>query len=125
MAYRVILDTSAVIELLNRNDQRVLDQIEKEGSEEVFISGITKFELEIGGDGDVRIGDIPCLPIGCEAFSLAAKIYSELCTKGKEPSLKDCFIAACAIIEDGVLITYDRDFEIFLEYGLNAKILKK
>jgi predicted nucleic acid-binding protein len=125
MAYKVILDTSAAIELLKRNDRKVIEQIEKEKPEEVLISGVTRFELEVGSGNEERIGDIPCVSLGCEAFALAGRIFSSLGSKGRTPSIKDCFIAACAIVEEGTLITYDRDFEVFKEYGLDARILKK
>lgn len=125
MAYKVILDTSAAIELLKRNDRKVIEEIEREKPEEVFISGITRFELEVGSRGDERLADIPCLSVGCEAFRLAGRMYAELAAKGKEPGIKDCFIAACAIAEEAVLVTYDKDFERFSAFGLNPRILKK
>jgi predicted nucleic acid-binding protein len=125
MAYKVILDTSAAIELLKRNNSSVIEAIEMEKPEEVLISGVTRFELEVGSEGDSRIADIPCISIRCEAFALAGRLYSELSAKGKMPGVKDCFIAACAITEEALLVSYDRDFGLFSEYGLNARILKK
>jgi len=121
----VILDTSAAIELLNRKDKQILHTIEKEKPTEIFICGVTRFELGVGSEDDAQILDIPCLSMNCEMFGFAAKMYSLLKQHGKMPGIKDCFIAACAITEDSLLLTYNKDFEVFKEFGLNAKVLKK
>lgn len=124
MAYTVMLDTSAVIELLKRKNEKVMEAIRNEEREEVVISAITKFELEVATDKDKdKLRTIPCTSAHCSALSLAAEIYADLSKKGKKPPLKDCLIAGCAIDSDAVLITCDKDFELFKGYGLKAKIV--
>lgn len=126
MAYTIILDTSAAINLLNQGDKRILSVIENEQATETVITGITRFELGVGikENADETIAKIPCISLDCEAYSNAAKMYRELAKKGKTPPLKDCFIAACAIRVGAVLITLDNDFEIFRDYGLDVRIIK-
>lgn len=126
MAHTVMLDTSAVIALLKKGDETVISAIKQEAPEEVIISAITRFELEVATTKDKdKIAALPCVSASCFALSLAARMYSELCKKGKEPQLKDCFIAGCAIDTEAVLITLDNDFKVFSEFGLKSKIIER
>lgn len=122
MAYTIVLDTSAVINLLKRKDKRIIEAIEKESVEEIVITGITRFELEVATKKDRElIAQIPCISCTCNAFSIAANMYSSLQKEGKKPQLKDCFIAACAIDVNGTLITCDKDFGLFEKHGLKQR----
>ena len=124
MAFTVMLDTSAAIDLLKKGDPAVIKAIDEETPQEVVISAVTRFELDVAAYRDRdQIAGIPCLSATCQAFSRAAEMFSGLRKKGKEPQLKDCFIAACAIDSDAILITRDRDFKEFQEYGLMVKIV--
>ncbi len=124
MARTIMLDTSAAIDILKHGDQIVLTAIKEEEAEEVVISAITRFELDVAAGNDrEKIAELPCISVTCSAMSFAAEMYSNLCKKGKEPQLKDCLIAGCAIDSDAMLITRDNDFKIFLDYGAKVRIV--
>ena len=122
----IMLDTSAVIELVKRNNPKILDALKSEMPTAIAISGITQFELEVGAKDEEdlkKIRSIPCISADCPAFSIAAHIYAELKSAGKTPQIKDCFIAAVAIYNDCLLMTFDRDFGAFEKFGLKTKLL--
>jgi len=124
MEYTIILDTSAAIELLEKNNEKVKQAITAQEHEEVVLSAISKFELEVAEEKkDSSLEQIPCISASCSALSLAAQMYSILKERGKMPPLKDCFIAACAIDANALLISCDKDFRLFEEFGLKIKIV--
>ncbi|PIZ95075.1 VapC toxin family PIN domain ribonuclease, partial [Candidatus Micrarchaeota archaeon CG_4_10_14_0_2_um_filter_49_7] len=42
---------------------------------------------------------------------------------GKKPSFQDCVIAMAAVMNDSLLLTFDKDFRQFEEFGLKMKLL--
>ena len=49
--------------------------------------------------------------------------FTELSRGGRTPKVKDLLIASSAISHDKLLITCDKDFEIFNKFGLKLKLL--
>ncbi len=126
MVAGILLDTSVAIELVKKNNQAVIDAVKSEAPSSVSISGVTRFELEVGAQNEDdlnKIRDIPCISVDCASFSTAACIYKKLMLVGKKPSFPDCIIAACAIFNDCMLLTMDKDFVLFEEFGLKMKLL--
>jgi len=118
-----ILDTSVVIELF-RGNRRVLEALPKDLI--YGISVITLFELYCGSlkeREEIFLEKIPKLNFDERSAKLAGKIYRELRKEGKVPKVKDLLISASAIAHDKLLITADRDFDVFRKFGLNLKII--
>lgn len=126
MENSIILDTSAVIDLFKNEKSKIIEEVRNNSPQEVLITSITKFELEVGAktnEDKEKIGEIPCISFDCQSSTLAAKMFFELEKEGKRPGLKDCLIAAVAINTKSILITKDKDFRIFEKYGIEIRIV--
>jgi len=118
-----ILDTSVIIEIF-RGNKDVIDKLSKDL--EYGISVITLFELYCGRlkeREEIFLEKVPKLSFDEKSAKLAGKIYKELKSKGKVPKVKDLLISASAIAHDLLLITIDRDFELFRKFGLKVQFL--
>ncbi len=120
-----ILDTSVIIEVFKGNSKVVKSL----PSEWVYgLSAITVFELYCGTlkeKEELMIEKLPKLHFDEKSAKIAGEIYRDLKKKGNLPPAKDLLIAANAIAHDKMLVTCDKDFELFTEYGLKVKIIKK
>ena len=117
------LDTSIVIELF-RGNKKVLEALPKDLI--CGISVITLFELYCGSlkeREEIFLEKIPKLNFDEKSAKLAGKIYRELRKEGRVPKVKDPLISSSAIAHDKLLITTDRDSEVFRRFGLNLKIV--
>ncbi len=65
------------------------------------------------------------LPFDDYSADIAAYIYKELSSRGLKPNIKDLFIASICIANNIPLITTDKDFKIFEEFGLKLEIIEK
>jgi len=126
MGISILLDTSAAIEYFENSNEKVASAIKSEDFFEVLICGMTKFGLAVGLDDEEdikRLDNIPCLGMDCSYFSKAAEVYKKLESVGKKPSFEDCVIAMAAVMNDSLLLTFDKDFRQFEEFGLKMKLL--
>ncbi|WP_457550819.1 type II toxin-antitoxin system VapC family toxin [Archaeoglobus sp.] len=121
-----VLDTSIIIAIA-RNNERVINYLlENHKNTTFYITAITRFELKCGKTKDIEdlyINMLKTLPFDDRSADVAAYIYREHSKDGRIPSIKDLFIASICIANNLTLITLDRDFEIFKEFGLNVEIL--
>ncbi len=90
------------------------------------ISVITLFELYCGSlkeREEIFLEKVPKLNFDEKSAKLAGKIYRELRRDGRVPKVKDLLISSSAIAHNKLLITTDKDFEVFRKFGLNLKII--
>ena len=90
------------------------------------ISTITLFELHCGQLKRGRSScwrKLPKLPFDERCARTAGRIFRGLRRQGKIPPAKDLLIAATVVAHDKVLITLDRDFLLFKDYGLKVELL--
>ena len=121
-----ILDTSVIIAIARNNEKVINYLLENHKNTTFHITAITRFELKCGRTKDIEdlyINMLKTLPFDDRATDVAAYIYRELSKRGKIPSVKDLFIASICIANNLTLITLDKDFEIFKEFGLNVETL--
>ncbi|AEC51895.1 nucleic acid-binding protein [Pyrococcus sp. NA2] len=119
-----LLDTSVIVEIFGGN-KKVIESLSP--NETYAIPTIVLFELYCGNLKErevLMLEMIPKVEFNEEAAKIAGWMFQDLKEKGKLPPLKDLLIAATAIAHDMTLITCDRDFEMFKEYGLKVKILE-
>jgi len=118
-----ILDTSIIIDLF-KGDRDLLEKLPKN-----FIYGIsvvTLFELHCGNlkeREELFLEKMPKISLEESSARLAGKIFRSLRKEGKIPKVKDLLIASSAIANDLVVVTRDRDFEIFKSFGLKVEVL--
>ena len=121
-----ILDTSVIIEVFKGNE-KVLNTLLRENLV-LGIATITLFELYCGSLKErekLMLEKLPKLEFDEKSAKIAGEIYRDLRRKGKLPPAKDLLIAANAVANDKILITCDKDFYIFKEYGLKIRLLVK
>ncbi len=118
-----ILDTSVIIDLF-RGDKELLGKLPKDL---VYgVSVITIFELHCGSlkeKEEIFLEKMPKLAYDDVAAKLAGKIFRSLKKDGKVPKVKDLLIASSAIANDLIVVTRDKDFEIFSNFGLRVKLV--
>ena len=121
----ILLDTSVVIELLERRSgaPAVLAHLERFGEAEIHLSAITMFEVEVGlfdGSPNIRARRARWRRIvGLSTYELvtdgiayeAARIVRTTAKRGHQLGAMDALIAATAMEFDLTLATRDRDFE--------------
>ncbi len=118
-----VLGTSVIIDLF-KGDRELLEKLSRDL---VYgISVVTLFELYCGSlkeKEEIFLEKLPKLPYDEVAAKLAGKIFRSLRKNGKVPKVKDLLIASSAIANDLVIVTRDRDFEIFENFGLKVKFV--
>ena len=119
-----VLDSSVIIEIF-RGNREVLDELERRKL--VYgISTVTLFELHCGQlkeKEELMLEKLPKLPFDERSARTAGRIYRDLKRRGKIPPAKDLLIAATVMAHDKVLMTLDRDFLLFRDYGLKVELL--
>jgi tRNA(fMet)-specific endonuclease VapC len=121
----VILDTSVIIEIFGGNEQ-VYNYLSRYKDEVFGITAITEFELncvELKEKEVIVLDSLPTREFDKEAGRIGGHIFRVLKKAGKMPKLKDLLIAATCIADNKRLITTDRDFELFHEYGLAVELI--
>lgn len=121
-----IIDTSVIIEIFGGN-KIILNKLR---SKELIygITTITLFELHCGTlreKEELMIEKLPKIEFEEKSARIGGDIYRDLKTKGSVPPAKDLLIAATAIANNKSVLTCDRDFEVFSQYGLKSETLKK
>ena len=120
----IILDTSAVIEIL-KSTEKASKMTEEFFNEDIGISTFTIYELLWARMHDLDIVEriakrFKVFDFGKEQSIASAKIRSELSRKGSPINEVDIFIASTTMAEKAVLVTCDKDFEKIT--GLNVRI---
>ena len=135
---RYLLDTNMVTAILKENP-KVTNQLESlnRQNEEVFISGITYYEIERGllavkavkklSDFEKFLKKYQVLLLDDMAiFQKASEIYADLKQRGLPIQDADIFIAATAIIHNLIVVSHDSDLlrikELKLEDWLQEKL---
>ncbi len=121
-----LLDTSVVIEVFGGN-RKVIEQL-YQNNVTYSLPTIVVFELYSGHlkeREELMMEMMPKVEFDEESAKVAGKIFRDMLKKGKRPPIKDLLIASTAIAHNMELITCDRGFERFKEYGLKVKILEK
>ena len=135
---KVLLDTSFIIELKRGNIEakKALEE-RKEKCEDILISSLSVYELLVGARyiwkkyGDMRefvkIQDIleflTEIPVDYNVVKRASELKAELMTKGSHAPDIDILIACSD--ENAEILTFDRDFEVLKDAGLNVTLLDK
>ncbi len=121
-----VLDTSMIIALA-RDDKKVLDYLTTNHKNTTFyITAVTRFELKCGKTKEIEdhyINMLKALPFDDKSADVASFIYKELSKKGKMLSIKDLFVAAICIASKIPIVTMDRDFRAFKEFGLDLELI--
>jgi len=121
-----VIDTSVIIALA-RDNKKVLEYLTTNHKNTTFyITAVTRFELKCGKTRDIEdyyINMLKTLPFDDKSADIASYIYKELSKKGKTPNFKDLFIASICIANNIPLITLDRDFKVFKEFGLDLELI--
>ncbi len=121
-----VLDTSVIIALA-RDDKRVLEYLTTNHKSTTFyITAITRFELKCGRTKEVKdyyINMLKTLPFDDKSADVASFIYKELSKKGRMSSIKDLFVASICIANRVPLVTTDKNFEVFKEFGLYLELV--
>ena len=125
----ILLDTNVVSELMKATPNlNVVQWLDDQIATEVFISSITKSEIELGiallphGKRKKALSEAAsamfnefetrCLAFDCPTSNLYAQIVAENTRSGKPISIEDAQIASIAIFNDCLLVTRNiRDFE--------------
>lgn len=121
-----IIDTSIVIEIFRGNETILNNLRDKEFT--YGITTITLFELYCGTlkeKEELMIEKLPKTEFEERSARIGGEMFRDLKAKGSVPPAKDLLIAATAIAHDKSLLTCDRDFKVFTEYGLKYETLEK
>lgn len=119
-----ILDTRVIIEIAKGN-KNVLDCVISL-DKEFYITSITRFEILVGFPKKIEIlliNALKTLDFDGKSADVAFFIYKELTKKGKTPNIKDLFIASVCIANHTPLVSLDRDFKMFKEFGLDLELI--
>ncbi len=123
-----VVDKSVIIDI-SRNNERVLEYLKENHKNTVFyLTAITVFELKCGKTTKIEeyyIEALKTLDFDTKSADIAAYIYKELSSRGLKPSLKDLFIASICIANRTPLITTDKRFKIFEEFGLEVEFIER
>lgn len=112
----ILLDSSAVIELLDASERgaRVSKLLE---SEEAGVSAITAYEVLFGESG-VReetalnlFASLRVFPVDFLVALKSSKLQKILAHKGLLMTKFDVLIASTALVHDLFLLTFDKDFD--------------
>ena len=120
-----LLDTSVMIELFKGNS-KVSAQLPVDA--EYALPSIVLFELFCGKlkpRQRLALEKMPVVDFDRSSAEIAGEIFRDLMSKGLMPPTKDLLIASTAIAHNAELVTCDKSFEQFKEYGLKVKILEK
>jgi len=109
----IVLDTSAIIDLLDGNEQgRKIAEVL--GTETAAASAITIHELLCGGHKTHAlmnfIHSLEVLPFDCDTAIKSAEVQELLMSRGQMIGKLDILIAASSIIHHVPLLTTDNDF---------------
>lgn len=118
-----VLDTSVIIDLF-KGDRELLEKLPR--NLVYGVSVITLFELYCGSlkeKEEIFLEKMPKFVYNDTAAKLAGKIFRSLKKNGKVPKVKDLLIASSAIANDLVIVTRDKDFEIFKNFGLKVEFV--
>lgn len=121
-----VIDTSVVIEIFGGN-KTILNEL-RERELTYGITTITLFELCCGTlkeKEELMIEKFPKLEFEERSARIGGEIFRDLKSRGKIPPAKDLLIAVTAIAHDKTVLTCDRDFGLFSDYGLKSENLEK
>lgn len=120
----IVLDTSVVIEILekkSRSGDEALKKIQASG-ESISITAITLHELLYGLDKHAKperdIAQLPVVGYGKEDAVLSAELELAAERNGAAVRRADAMIAAVAMNRNALLYTFDRHFSAFRDAGL-------
>jgi tRNA(fMet)-specific endonuclease VapC len=122
-----LLDTSAIIEILNATESGAEILLEL-GDSFVAISPFTRYEYLYNFKGkrldeEKRIlRNLPVLDFTSECVDKAIEVYQDLKSKGKMINESDIYISALCILNGLTLVTLDSHFERI--GGLPVKLFK-
>jgi hypothetical protein len=120
----VILDTSIIVEIFE--GKPILEYLSKYRDRIFGITSITEFELfcvSLKEREIIMLDNLPTLNFDKKSARIAGFMFRDLKKAGKIPKIKDLLIAAICIANNKKLVTKDRDFEKFRNYGLDAEFL--
>ncbi len=119
---RIAVDTSAMIEFLKGNEHiaAVLLRL-YESDADIVLPTIVRYELLVGirdKRGEVIVKSFRTIDFNDWAADIAARVQKVLKRKGKTASAADLLIAATCLAHGAKLLTLDKGFERFKEFGL-------
>lgn len=120
-----VIDTSIVIEIFGGNETILSNLSDKELN--YGITTITLFELYCGTLKEkegLMIEKLPKIEFDEKSARIGGEIFRDLKKKGTVPPAKNLLIAATAIAHDKPVLTCDRDFRVFSDYGLKYETLR-
>ena len=125
---KVLVDTSAWVDFLNKHESAVANALAEllEGQDDVCTCGLVVTEVFQGlrherGRSDIArlFRDMTFLePSGVDSYLRAAELFRRLREKGTVRSAADCIIASIAEEAGCHLLARDRDLEAILASGL-------
>ena len=120
LAYRVILDTNFMVDLLRKKKGCLQVTEELEGRDtELYTTAINAYELRLGAlklskvkETDSFLRDIEVLPVDLAASIATSNLQHELSRKGQLLEHRDALIAGTAIANNIVtIVSNDTDFK--------------
>jgi predicted nucleic acid-binding protein len=121
----LIPDTSVIIEIFG-GDKQVLDYLSRYNDKVFGLTAITEFELfsvELKEREVIMLDSLPTQEFNKTAGRIGGHIFRDLKRAGKMPRIKDLLIASTCIANHERLLTTDRDFEVFKDYGLDIEFI--
>ncbi len=119
-----VIDTSVVMEIFGGNETILKNLSDRELN--YGITTITLFELYCGTLKEkegLMIEKLPKIEFDERSARIGGETFRDLKKKGSVPPAKDLLIAATAIAHDKPVLTCDRDFRVFSDYGLKYEPL--
>ena len=106
-----------LIEIYNQRPE--IKELLKE-YEILFTTSINVFEFLAGSDDTEFITNFHILPFTERTAVICGQIYKDSMSKGRIPPVIDLMIASVCIENGLPIITRDKDFQMFKEYGLKV-----
>ena len=120
LAYRVVLDTAFMVDLLRKREGclRVTEELEDRNAE-LYTTAINVYELRLGAlklskvkETDRFLKDLAVLPVDVAASIATSNLQYELSLKGQLLEHRDALIAGTAIANGIVtIVSNDADFK--------------
>ena len=111
MDKKLCLDTDICIDIL-KNNARIHKLLEILENEQIYISSITMFELLLRKTNleavEKLFDTVGILYFDDKAARIASEIYKDLSEQGKVIEIRNIFIAACTIVNNCNLITFNK-----------------
>ena len=115
----ICLDTSVLIEITKKNQTKAEDILDYLRGKSISISAVTLFEHLAGlkESEDSKL-DLKTYNFTRDDAILSSRMIMELRKQGKEINFRDLFIASTCKNNDLELMTFDKHFKNFEQFGL-------